>query len=113
METLKTDFKVDDIRTTITKIQARIEDMKKAGVNDAFEFEMDIMTNLPDFYHEYPFLVKTLSSGRDTMYLHKMLDSLENVQKGNTSLAHTEYTLGNELADKFINPVINKDNKNK
>jgi hypothetical protein len=37
-----------------------------------------------------------------------MLDSLEAVDKGNKSLATTELNLGEELASKYLYPVVGK-----
>jgi hypothetical protein len=37
-----------------------------------------------------------------------MLDNLEQVEKGNKSLASVEHTLGDELANKFLYPSLNK-----
>jgi hypothetical protein len=108
MTTLRTNFRVAEMRKQITTIQERMTNMKEMGITDPFDYEMDILTNLPDFYKDHPFIVKKIVSGNDLGYLYKMLDSLEQVQAGNTSLSNTELTLGEELAEKFLYPHIKK-----
>jgi len=108
---IKEDFKVTNIRETVKILENRIVELKKTGLTDPFDFEMDIMSYMPEFYNEYPFLVKRITSGQDTNYLYKMLDTLDKVQAGNTSFASAELKLGDELANEFLYPAINKDNK--
>jgi hypothetical protein len=106
--TLRTDFRVGEIRQQIIVIQQRMINMKEQGIMDPFDYEMDILTNLPHFYKEHPFIVKRIVSGQDLSYLYKMLDSLEKVQNGTASLSGTEMTLGNELAEKYLYPHVKK-----
>ena len=37
-----------------------------------------------------------------------MINLLKQVEQGNTSLGAVELSLGNELAEKFVYPVVNK-----
>jgi hypothetical protein len=111
MDTLKEDFKVNNIKATIKQVSERMDVLRQNGVTDSFDFEMDILTNMPEFYQEYPFLVKKLTSGHNLDYLYKMLDTLEQVQMGNKSFASAEMNLGNELADKYLYPNLKKDKK--
>jgi len=99
---LKTDFAVNTIEYNIKKINKRIDVLKKNGKKDPLEFEIDILEYMPEFYEEYPFLVKKLASGADITYLYKMLETLNQVQKGNKSFASAELSLGKELADKYL-----------
>lgn len=99
---LKTDFEINKIKNVVEQIKSRINSLKLNGKTDPFEFEMDIMENMPEFYSEYPFLVKKLVSGQDITYLYKMLETLNQVQNGNKSFAGAELTLGKELADKYL-----------
>jgi len=101
---LKTDFGVNTIKQNIVHMQDRIDKLKKAGVSDPFEFEMDILQNMPEFYQEYPYLVKKITAGGDNTYLYKMFDTLEAVQSGDQSFAGAELKLGKELADKYLYP---------
>jgi len=75
---------------------------------------MYFIDNMTDIYDDYPFIVKRLcrEENQDNSMLFKMLDMLDDVNKGNKSLSNVETTLGNELAEKFLYPVLKKDNKN-
>lgn len=105
---LKSDFEVLMIKQTITEINESIKLMEKAGKTDSFEFELEIMTQYPDFYQAHPFLVKKLCKRDDIGMLFNMLDSLQSVQDGKQSLASVELNLGTQLANKFIYPNLKK-----
>jgi hypothetical protein len=105
---LKTDFNVLMIKEYVKMMQKEINRMKQEGKNDPFDHEMTLIETFPDFYQQHPFLVKKICSGSDLSMLTKMLDNLEHVQEGNKSLASVELNLGNELANQFLYPVINK-----
>jgi len=105
---LKTDFEVNTIKQTVTEINEAIKLMEKTGKTDAFDFELEIMTQYPDFYQAHPFLVKKLCKRDDLSMLFKMLDSLQAVQSGQQSLASVEMNLGAQLANKFVYPNLKK-----
>jgi hypothetical protein len=105
---LKSDFKVNFIKTSVDQIKKMIQKMEEKGNIDSFDLELKIMETHPEFYHEHPFLVKKLCKKEDISMLYKMLDNLNNVENGEKSLASVELNLGNELANKYIYPKINK-----
>ena len=69
---------------------------------------MDILETFPEFYQSHPFLVKKLCKRDNLTMLDKMLGELEKVEEGNKSLAGVELRLGDELANQYLYPVINK-----
>lgn len=105
---LKTTFEILMIKQKITEINESIKKMECEGKTDSFDFELEIMTQFPDFYQAHPFLVKKLCKRDDITVLYKMLDSLQQVENGDQSLASVELNLGTELADKFIYPNLKK-----
>jgi hypothetical protein len=105
---LKTDFEILMIKQKITEINETIKQMELVGKSDSFDFELEIMTQYPDFYQAHPFLVKKLCKRDDITMLYKMLDSLQSVQSGQQSLASVELNLGSQLADKFVYPNLKK-----
>jgi hypothetical protein len=105
---IKTDFEVLSIKQTVLEINNRIIAMEKAGKTDSFDFEMEIMTEYPEFYQAHPFLVKKLCKRDDITMLYKMLEQLEAVQSGSKSLASVELNLGTQLADKYVYPNLKK-----
>lgn len=105
---LKTTFDIIWIKENIKLVSDKISQMESNGKTDAFDFEMEIMESCPEFYQSHPFLVKKLCKRDDLSMLNKMLNQLEKVELGNTSLAGVELNLGEELANKYLYPVINK-----
>ena len=111
MSNLKDDFKTSDIKDKVKHIKKRIVEINNSGLTDAIDIENKLYEELPDFYDEYPFLVKKLVSGGDITFLYKMLDTLDCVQKGRKSFAGAELDLGKKLADDYLHPVVQKENE--
>jgi hypothetical protein len=88
----------------------RLKALRNMGIDDTFDLEMDIMNTMPVFYEQFPSIVKRLcrEKNQDNAYLYKMINLLKQVEQGNTSLGAVELSLGNELAEKFVYPVVNK-----
>jgi hypothetical protein len=110
-EELRTNFGTSNIKKHVELIRNLINKMILENKTDPFEYESEIMTQYPDFYQDYPSLVKTLCKKDDISILMKMLDSLDMVQNGNKSLAGVELKLGEELANKYLYPNMKKSNK--
>lgn len=98
-------FNVLLIRETIKQIDTKIKEM---GNKNPFEMELEIMTLFPEFYDSHPFLVKKLCKRDDLTMLYKMLSQLEEVETGSRSLSTVELTLGEELAQQYLYPVVGK-----
>jgi hypothetical protein len=98
-------FNIDVVKQQVMVIQQYIN---KYPNKDEFDLEMEIMESLPEFYEDYPFLVKKLCKRDDVSMLYTMIEKLEAVEKGDESLATVEYNLGNNLAEKYLQPVIDK-----
>ena len=98
-------FNIDVVKQQVMVIQQYIN---KNPDKDEFDLEMELMESLPEFYEDYPFLVKKLCKRDDVSMLYTMIDKLEKVEKGDETLASVEYNLGNNLAEKYLQPVINK-----
>lgn len=111
MSDVKTFFDVENIRHYVNIIKKEIEKLELEGVSDSFDFELHIMETFPEFYQSNPFLVKKLCKRDDISILYRMLDNLDQVDKGNKSLASVELNLGQELADQYLGPVLNKNSK--
>lgn len=102
---LRNEFNVDFIKQNVREIQEIISLNPNA---DPFDLELKFMESHPEFYQQYPFLVKKLCKKEDISMLFKMLSNLDQVEKGEKSLASVELKLGNELANQYIYPKINK-----
>lgn len=97
-------------KDVVAEMAAKIadENAKKAEAAAAFEIEMHIMTELPELYEQYPFLIKRLSKSTDDSYLDKFLKAIVEVSNGEKSLASVELNLGLELKKTFIDSVLDK-----
>lgn len=99
-----------NIKKQVFELQKKINEFKKNGCNDPFDLEMKILESMPEMYDNYPALVKRLCKNekQDNSYLYKMLDLIEQVDNGERTIENVEYNLGQELANKFLYPKINK-----
>jgi len=111
MSSLRDDFKIVNIQEKVKQIQHRVAELKKQGTVEEMELENKIYDEIPEFYDEYPFLVKKIISGGDISFLYKMLSTLDNVQNGKKSFAGAELELGKNLANNYLYPAVQKENQ--
>jgi hypothetical protein len=102
MEELRKNFNVNLVKETINEINKELLKMKELGETNIFNLEMNICEMFPEFYDEYPYLVKKICKGDDIQTLYKMLNCLNQVESGAKSLAQVENKLGNELLNKYM-----------
>ena len=100
---------LNDTKENIQKVKSIIEKHKDKS---DLEKEIEVLTEMPEFYESSPYLVKRLCRGEDMVMLDKMLKSLEKVEKGEATLAGTEAVLGEELAQQYLYPSL-KQSENK
>jgi len=99
--------KIEELKKDMKAIREMVSNCRKAG-KESFDIEMTLMTELPELYDHYPFLIKRLSKSTDDSYLDKFILAIEEVSRGEKSLAAVELSLGLELKKKFIDSVIDK-----
>ena len=104
---IRTVFDINLIKTTVNEIKITLDKLKEDGSTDEFDNEIKLLELYPDFYDNYPFLVKKICKNSDMDILYKMLEQLEQVENGNKTLNNVELSLGNELAEKYLYPNIN------
>ena len=102
---------VDLLETNINSILEYINLLKQQKKTDVFEIEMEIMNNYPEFYENYPFLVKKLCKGDDLGILYKMIGGLKKVESGEKTLSQVELPLGKELAEEYLYPHLDNPSK--
>jgi DNA-binding ferritin-like protein (Dps family) len=95
----------DDIKHMINIIKKYIEENNN---KDNLSLEMDILNLYPDYYDRYPFLIKYLCKRTNDNMLDVLLNNLKIVNDDKTQLNKVEKDLGNELAQKYIYPKLNK-----
>ena len=55
--------------------------------------------------------MKKIVNGDDLKYLEKMLDAMESIKNNEVSKEEAEKVLGEELAEEYIYPLVNKNKK--
>ena len=65
-------------------------------------------SNFPEFNEKYPTIMKKIINGDDLKYLNKMLDALDQIDNNETTKTDAEKKIGEELAEEYIYPLINK-----
>ena len=102
-----------EVRNKVNTIIKKVAELREQGMNDSFELEMYFIDNMAEYFEAFPHLIKRLcrEEKQDNSYLYKMLDSLDQVKSGQKSMASVELSLGNELANKFLYPALDKENK--
>jgi hypothetical protein len=100
-----------NIRVNLKLIQDKLNELRRNGMNDSFELEMYFINHMTDLYDAYPYLIKRLcrEENQDNSFLYKMIDNLEQVRDGNKSMKEAQMELGEELAEKYVYPVISKE----
>jgi hypothetical protein len=108
---------IDEIKKNIQELEKHIKDLKTQGIINSFDLEMKLIELMPEFYDLYPSIVKRFcredADKQDNTYLYKMLGLIEQVKTGEKSLDSVEMNLGEELAQKFVYPVVNNLEKDK
>lgn len=108
---------ISEIKNNIQTLEQHVKDLKTQGITSSFDLEMRVIELMPEFYDSYPSIVKRFcredADKQDNTYLYKMLGLIEQVKTGEKSLASVEMNLGEELAQKFVYPVVNNLEKGK
>lgn len=102
------------LRQQLNDLEIFIQKQKELGITDPFELEMKVADTMNEFYDSYPSIVKRLCKDEvlDNTYLYKMLNLLDEVADGKNTVQNIEKTLGSELAEKFVYPVVKIEEKN-
>jgi hypothetical protein len=103
---LKTTFDIDVIKSTVKSINLALDKLIEEGNTDPFENELKILELFPEFYDNYPFLVKKLCKKQDISMLYNMLENLKQIENGNKTLETVEKKLGEELANEYLYPNL-------
>jgi len=102
---------INEIKNNIQILEQHVKELKTQGITDSFDLEIKLIELMPEFYDLYPSIVKRFcrpdSDKQDNTYLFKMLGLIGQVKTGEKSLASVEMNLGEELAQKFVYPIVN------
>lgn len=102
---VRNNFNLESINYHINLILEYIKDKPKDKENE-FKSELYILETYPDFYSEYPFLVKKICKNDDISMIYTMIAQLHKIQNGEDTLLNVEANLGNKLANEYLYPNI-------
>ena len=103
METNKIKSEVERFEKFLNK--GNIQFLKEK--NDEL-FKYRIETEFKELNEAYPTIVKKMIQGDNLDYLYKMLDAKEKIEKKVVKKEDAEKILGEELAEEFLYPLVNK-----
>jgi hypothetical protein len=87
--------------TTDENIQLKKTDNEK--------YRETCMLKFPIFSDKYYSLFQKIINGDDIIPLCSMLEQLNKVKQGHTTIDKAEETIGDELEEKYIHPILSKD----
>ena len=90
---------VKELRNVIERIKNINIKIYSKTLNEKEDY---FFKNHPDIMNNYPFLVSQICSGKDLDKLEYMLNSLEQVEKGNSSKEEMDKIVGERLADEYV-----------
>lgn len=104
-----------NIRSKINELEKLVSNLKMNGMTNPLDLELKVLDMMPEIYDQYPSLVKRLVKDevQDNTYLFKMLNLLDEVAEGTNTIGNIEKSLGDELAQKFLFPIITDLNQTK
>ncbi len=102
--------KVKELRTVIERIKNINNKIFSKTLEEKEEYFFKY--HYDDIMSKYPFLVSQICSGQDLDKLEYMLNSLEQVEKGNSSKDEMDKIVGERLADEYVSHLDVEDNNN-
>jgi len=102
---VRNNFNLESINYHINLIQDYIKDKPKDKENQ-FKSELYILETYPEFYNDYPFLVKKICKNDDITMIYTMITQLNKIQNGEDTLSNVELNLGKKLANEYLYPNI-------
>lgn len=107
------DIDVNHIKKSVTTIKKFVNDHEKIGINNPSDLQILFTKAHPEIYKKYATVVKTICRKDDLTFLDKMIESLEQVDKGKKTMKQVSSNLGEQLADKYLYPKVGKNDKSK
>ena len=100
---------VKELREVINRIKNINIKIYSKTLNEKEDY---FFKNHYDIMRKYPFLVSQICSGENLDKLEYMLNSLEQVENGNSSKDEMDKIVGERLADEYLKDLDKPDNDN-
>lgn len=100
-------------RDQIKKIlEFSLTDEQKYLKDTNFElYKYRFESNFPEFNENFPTIMKKIVNDDDLKYLEKMLDAMDAIEDNKVTKEEAEKVLGEELAQEYLYPLVNKNKK--
>lgn len=100
----------ENILTNVEEILKQMceDEVVKLRKENEPEYITYMESKFPAFSFRYYALFQTIIEGKDLTPLFGMLGAIERVKKGDSSLDQEEKDLGEELAEEYVYPFVNK-----
>lgn len=100
-------------RDQIKKIlEFSLTDEQKYLKDTNFElYKYRFESNFSEFNENFPTIMKKIVNGDDLKYLEKMLDAMDAIEDNKVTKEEAEKVLGEELAQEYLYPLVNKNKK--
>lgn len=101
---------VEDMLDTIIKIYEIMdtEDMKTLKKDNVVQYETKMEELFPAFSFRYYAVFRKVISGEDITPLMHMFSEINNIKAGNKTIEQAEEQLGQNLAEKYVYPKLNR-----
>ena len=104
-------------KPNVKELRSIINRIKNINIKISFktleEKEDYFFKNHNDIMSNYPFLVSQICSDKDLDQLEYMLNSLEQIENGNSSKDEVDKIVGERLASKYVKPLDKLDKSDK
>lgn len=106
---------VEEILDTIIKIYEVMDtdEIKTVRKENKAQYEIKMEELFPAFSFRYYAVFRKVISGEDITPLMRMFDEINNVKSGKKTIEQAEQQLGQNLAEQYIYPKLNRKQKRK
>jgi hypothetical protein len=90
-----------NLKKIVSDIKINVAVIRAEGLKDPFKIELQYLERYSEQYDNYPFLIKKIIKNEDLTILNKMLESIDNIDKGSDKFEE-EKKLGKILEKKYV-----------
>ena len=101
--------KVKYLKHVIEQVIRYRNDKMLSGVNDPVDIEKSFINDKPEIQKSFPWICKIIIKNEDLKPIWVMLQKLQEVEDGKVEFKEVERNLGNQLSDKFMKNIKDKD----
>ena len=102
---------LDEIKKNSQMIRkfCELDKFKKLKEESNKQYEDTLMSIFKSFYEKYPAIFRAVIRGHDLNILNMMIEMKKKINNGEIERKQAEIYMGEQLAERFLYPVIGKD----